>query len=253
MYDTGQRPPRPERNREGIPKVWFIAIGLVVLGVAGLLILNNRKPDLPIATKTAADSISRRPAVATNPRPGIGVGRSAIERALRAEPYLFAFEESGVVAGESNYLGRSRKLPRAVIQLLGRPDDLSEVAYTDLIQDMTAPAPLVAGKSPVTTAPNVLHLPKGTAPTSEMVWMAAMASTAMTFTRAVDSNATEWMDDMLIRINQKKGAFGTKEIDGRFWTVSFSRLGSEGHFLVRSTIPKPRGNTPAADTARGGR
>ncbi|MEP7219413.1 MAG: hypothetical protein ABI876_10880, partial [Bacteroidota bacterium] len=146
MYDTGQRPPRPEPRREGGPKVWYIAIGLVVLAGGLFLILRPRKPDGPMMIPRTAspnpDTAARKPvAVAENPRPGIGVARSAIEKVLTERPYLFTFRESGVVNRESNYLGASRELPRATIQLLGHPDNISEAAYIDVIPHVTPPSP----------------------------------------------------------------------------------------------------------------
>ncbi|MDB5034566.1 MAG: hypothetical protein JWQ98_1807 [Chlorobi bacterium] len=244
MYDTGQQPSRSEPGKPeeggGGAKVWYIAIGLVVLVAGGLFIFKARKPGPPAVAAQAVkpDTTARKPvmAVAENPRQGIGIGRNAIEQVLAEKPYFFTFRESGVVNRESNYLGTSLKLPRATIQLLGRPDDISEAAYIDVIPHVTPPNPHPAPDTAVS-----LPRPRGAARTPaspEYAWSIVMESTARKFTLAIDSNAIDWVNEMLTKIWMKKGAFATKEIDHRLWTISYSRLGEDGHFLIRSTLPK---------------
>lgn len=207
--------------------VWWIVGGTSIL-VAALLvvfqpmvkdpvIISDETPPAIVADTAAIPPPPAPIPAASNPRSGIGIERKELVTVFSARPYKFDFREGRPVNDESNYLGYSRALPRATVQILGRPDDVAEVAINNVIEPDT-------------------------------VWKVAAESAAMQLARVVDSETLPWIKENFLKIKANKSCFSSKQFARRQWTISYSQLGPEGNFLIRVGLPKER--QKAAGAAR---
>ncbi len=198
------------------PVWWIVAATSIVLAVLLVIfqpmvkdpVIISEEP--PQAVVVDTDAVPPPPApipAASNPRAGIGVERQKLVTAFSARPYRFDFREGRPVNDESNYLGYSRALPRASVQILGRPDDIAEIAINNVIEPDT-------------------------------VWKVAAESAAMQLARVVDVEALPWIKENFLKIRVNKSCFASKEFARRQWTISYSQLGPEGNFLLRVGLPK---------------
>jgi hypothetical protein len=214
------RPPRETKPSGKVSPVWFIIVGASVALSAALLIIRPSLRPLqhkvePVIEGLLGDTVAAGEAPiprASNPRHGMGLRRLPIVGAFSARPYDFRFRDGRPLNDESNYLGFSNALPRASVQILGSPDDITEVAYTDVIL-------------------------------ADTVWKAAAGSAARELTRSIDGDMMPWVIDNFKKVNAGRSCFASKTVGGRTWTISYSQLGPEGHFLIRVGLPRGKGST----------